>query len=73
MKIYNTSDIGSLVREKRKSLGLSQPQLADMSGNGVRFISDIENGKPTMQIGKILDLLLLLGLDVAIIERGEQL
>ena len=64
-------DIGSLVKIKRVGLGMTQSQLADITGNGTRFISDLENGKPTMQIGKVLDMLHVLGFDVIISARGE--
>jgi len=69
-RIFGANDIGSLVRQKRKQLNMTQPQLAVVSGAGVRFISDLENGKPTMQIGKILEILHVLGLDVYISGRG---
>jgi len=69
--IYTSDDIGALVKEKRKALGMTQVQLANMSGKGVRFISDLENGKPTMQMGKVLDTLLLLGFDLSLSDRAE--
>ena len=69
-RIFEATDIGSLVKHKRKQLNMTQPQLAAVSGTGVRFISDLENGKPTMQVGKILEILHLLGLDVYVSERG---
>jgi len=69
-RIFEAKDIGSLVKQKRNQLNMTQPQLAAVSGAGVRFISDLENGKPTMQAGKILGILHVLGLDVYICERG---
>ena len=71
-RILGTLDIGILVKEKRSQLKMTQPQLADISGNGVRFISDLENGKPTMQIGKVLDTLHVLGFDIYVSARGDQ-
>ena len=68
--VYSMADIGRLVRTKRIELGMTQSRLADISGNGTRFISELENGKQTMQIGKVLDLLHLLGLCISISERG---
>ena len=70
-RVHETADIGSLVRIKRVELGMTQSQLADIAGNGIRFISDLENGKPTMQISKVLDTLHVLGFDVIISARGE--
>jgi len=71
MVAHDAADIGSLIRKKRIGLGMTQSQLADITGNGTRFISDLENGKQTMQIGKVLDTLHVLGIDVYISARGE--
>ena len=52
---YTVSDpaaLGRTVRETRRALGLTQPKLALSAGVGVRFLVDIEKGKPTAQIGK---------------------
>lgn len=54
--------IGKLVKRQRKALGLTQAELALTSGTGMRFISDLENGKPTCQLGKTLNVLKTLGL-----------
>ena len=70
-KISNIIDIGLFIKVKRKDLKMTQPQLADISGSGVRFISDLENGKPTTQIGKVLNILHVLGCDLFISERGK--
>lgn len=43
---------------------LTQPELALTSGTGLRFIVDLENGKPTCQIGKALQVLNALGISV---------
>jgi len=70
-RVFETADIGTLVKLKRTGLGMTQSQLANVSGTGIRFISDLENGKPTMQIGKVLDTLHILGLDLNISARGS--
>ena len=70
-RVFETIDIGIIVKKKRNELGMTQPQLADKSGNGVRFISELENGKPTMQIGKVLDTLHVLGLNLHVSTRGD--
>ena len=72
-RIIETASIGSLIKSKRAEIGMTQSQLADISGNGTRFISDLENGKPTIQIGKALDTLHVLGLDIYISERGGRI
>ena len=55
-------DLGRLVKKERKAMGLTQAELALTSGTGMRFISDLENGKPTCQIGKTLTVLKTLGI-----------
>jgi len=59
-------ELGRIVRKERKAMGLTQADLALTSGTGMRFISDLENGKPTCQIGKTLTVLKTLGLRLAL-------
>jgi len=54
--------LGRIVKNERKTMGLTQADLALTSGTGMRFISDLENGKTTCQIGKTLTVLQMLGL-----------
>lgn len=56
------AQLGRLLRKERKALGLTQAELALTSGTGLRFISDLENGKPTCQIGKTLTVMHTLGM-----------
>lgn len=56
--------LGRLIRETRRALGLTQPKLALSAGVGVRFLVDIEKGKPTAQIGKIMRVLAALGIEL---------
>lgn len=62
MKIENTEQLGRLVRERRKALGVTQKDLAMVCGTGLRFIVDLEKGKTTCQFGKILQVAKALGL-----------
>lgn len=55
-------ELGMLVRETRKAQGISQEQLAGVANTGVRFVSDLENGKPTVQLDKTIKVLEALGL-----------
>jgi HTH-type transcriptional regulator/antitoxin HipB len=59
-------ELGALVKKRRRQLNLKQPDLALTSGTGVRFISDLENGKATCQIGLSLKVLSSLGLYLSI-------
>ena len=60
--ILKPEELGRIVRQERKAMGLTQADLALASGTGTRFISDLESGKPTCQIGKTLTVLKTLGL-----------
>jgi len=58
--------IGELVRLTRKTMGVTQKDLALTSGTGLRFIIELEKGKPTCQIGKVLTVLQTLGIKLAL-------
>jgi len=64
MKIRTTEELGAAVRARRKQLKVTQRELAMTCGTGLRFIVELEKGKPTCQIGKILYVLQALGLAV---------
>ena len=59
-------EIGRLVQAERKRQGVTQLQLAGIAGTGIRFISDLENGKGTIQVQKLLKVIQTLGLGVFI-------
>lgn len=59
--IHNTTELGAALRKARKQLGLTQPQLALATGVGVRFIVELEAGKPTIQIALALRVIDALG------------
>ena len=63
---HSTAEIGNLVRETRKLLGITQKQLALTSGTGLRFIIDLEKGKETCEIGKVLTVLHTLGIKLTL-------
>jgi HTH-type transcriptional regulator/antitoxin HipB len=58
----NSQEIGSRIRSIRKAQGLTQAELALTANTAPRFISDLENGKSTCQIGKMLDVIASLGI-----------
>ena len=60
------AEIGEIVRSTRKAAGLRQDELAGAAGVGLRFIVDLEAGKPTAQIGKALQVLQALGCAIEI-------
>lgn len=68
-KAATAADIGAAVRKKRREDGLTLADAAALCGVGYRFMSDLENGKATVQVGKVLQVLTALGLDVTIEAR----
>ncbi len=67
--INTAEDIGKWVRARRKEIGVTQRELSLTSGTGIRFIIDLEKGKPTCHIGKVLAVLTTLGLRLDLKER----
>jgi len=59
-----TEQIGMAIRMRRKQMKITQKELAMTCGTGLRFIVDLEKGKPTCQIGKTLQVLQALGLAI---------
>ncbi len=68
-KAVTVSDIGAAVRNKRKDDGLTLADAAALCGVGYRFMSDLENGKSTVQLGKVLQVLNALGVDIYTVSR----
>jgi y4mF family transcriptional regulator len=66
------SPISQIVKYRRKSLGLTQKQLAGYAGTGIRFIIDLEKSKPTLQIGKANQVLRMFGLTISAAEYKEK-
>ena len=72
MTLIQTTDIlGRLVRETRTSQGLTQSQLASVSGVGRRFISDLEAGKKSCHLDKTLAVTAMLGLELHLQQKGS--
>ena len=68
--VRSVSDIGAEVRRKRKSDGLTLVDAAGLCNVNYRFLSDLENGKPTARLDKVLQVLAALGLELEIMERS---
>ena len=69
MKINNTKTLGETIRARRKELHYTQAYLAEFTGLSVTFISDVERGKTTAEIEKIIRLINVLGLNLLIEQR----
>jgi len=59
--IHTPAELGAALRGARKNLGLTQPQLALAAGVGVRFIVDLEAGKPTLRLQPLMRVIDALG------------
>ena len=69
LAVRSATDIGHIVREQRKVVGLRRVDLAGIGNTGNRLIVDIEKGKPTVQVQKVLDVLDLLGLELVVRQK----
>ncbi len=69
--IQDMKDLGQAVKERRRQLGYTQAFLADYAGISASFLSELENGKETIQAGKMMEVISLLGMDICIRNRGE--
>ena len=70
-KKMTAKSLGHLIRDRRKLLGMKQADLALVSNTGLRYISDLENGKETCQLGRALKVLESLGLNTTIQPRDK--
>ena len=66
MKIENAKQLGQLAKIVRQSQSLDQSTAGLLSGNGLTFMSQFENGKETVEIGRVLKLLDQLGIELSI-------
>lgn len=71
MKINTAADFGKSLRKRRKELGYTQRYISEFTGFSISFISDLENGKSTAELGKAIYLANMLGLDIAVNARGN--
>ena len=66
----STAQLGRIVREARRAQGLTQLDVAGLAGVSNRFIIDLERGKKTLQMQKVLEVLALLGLELVIRDKA---
>lgn len=70
MKILDVISLGCAIKERRKELNYTQKFLSEVTGLSSSFISDLEHGKETTEIGKVLFLINTLGLNFILEKRG---
>ncbi len=69
VEIADLKTIGPLLRKKRKQMGLTQSDAAGLCNVGIRFISELENGKSTMHFDKVLKVLQRFGFIISMREK----
>ena len=69
MAIYSAKDFGQIIKERRKELGYTQAKVCELTGFSASFVSDLENGKKTIEFEKSIKLANLLGLNFELTKR----
>jgi HTH-type transcriptional regulator / antitoxin HipB len=67
--IESAQDIGPLVRAAREAQNMTQQSFADLAGVGRRFVSELENGKATLEFDKVLQVARAAGIDLTARKR----
>ena len=69
-RVANVGELASLIRLERWRQGITQAELAGLSGGGVSFLSQLVNGSESAEVGKVLSVLTMLGIDLVAEPRG---
>jgi y4mF family transcriptional regulator len=69
--ISSVSDLGTLIRRSRKGMKLTQAEFADHAGVGRRFVSELESGKGSLEIEKVLACASAAGIDITARSRAS--
>jgi len=69
--IQVAADLGQVIRARRKADGLTLADTAGLTNVGIRFLSELENGKPTVRFDKLLHVLNALGLQLYLTTAGK--
>jgi y4mF family transcriptional regulator len=70
--IRNSRDLGLVIRQERKSIGVTQKQLAMTAGVGLRFLIELERGKPTAQMEGVFKVLQALGIEISLLTSSDK-
>lgn len=66
LPVTSSRDLGQIVRAVRKEAGVRLDDLAAIVGVSKQFTSDVEHGKPTVQLERVLRLLAELGIELSV-------
>ncbi len=69
--INMSTAIAKFIKVKRKQLKLTQPELAERAGVGLRFVRELEQGKQTVQLDKVNQVLALFGGELGVVQKTE--
>lgn len=70
--LHTIADLGTAIRNVRKSQNRTQQTFADLAGVGRRFLSELEAGKPTLEIGKVLQVAAAAGIQLSFISKSDE-
>lgn len=70
-KVSTVKDLGQRIRMKRKKLGFTLKHVAGLSGIGIRYLSELERGKDTIEMGKALSVVNSLGLKLVVQPKSD--
>ncbi len=62
--LRSAKDFGRIIRDERRRQGMTQADLAGLADVGVTFLSQLENGKDSAEIGKAIQVMTMLGIDI---------
>lgn len=66
-----SSQLGYFIRQTRRSLKVTQKEVAALAGTGPRFIIDLEHGKATCELQKVLEVINILGIQMNFVMPSE--
>jgi len=66
------SSLSEFVKKKRKQLKITQPELAERAGVGLRFVRELEQGKGSVRLDKVNQVLALFGSEMGVIKKDEE-
>jgi y4mF family transcriptional regulator len=64
--------LSDFIKEKRRQLKLTQPELAERAGVGLRFVRELEQGKESVRLDKVNQVLALFGSEMGVIKKVEE-
>lgn len=63
--------LSEFVKKKRNAVKLTQPEMAEKAGVGLRFVRELEQGKETLRLDKVNQVLALFGYEIGPIENSR--